>query len=69
VAKTLGSRQARPATRRLAGARKAAEAAVEADTYQVAIEPGITAPRATGRDIRRHKASSYDRHPVMPEGA
>jgi hypothetical protein len=34
---------------------------VEADTYQITVEPGITitAPRATGRDVRRHKASNY----------
>ncbi len=46
----------------LAHARKTAEVTVEADTYQITIEPGsiITAPRATSRDIRRHKASNYD---------
>ena len=35
---------------------------MEADTYQVTVEPGITitAPRTTSRDIRRHKASNYD---------
>jgi hypothetical protein len=35
---------------------------VESDTYQIAVEPGITitAPRTTSRDIRRHKASNYD---------
>jgi hypothetical protein len=45
----------------LAHARKTAEVSVEADTYQVTVEPGITitAPRATSRDIRRHKASNY----------
>jgi hypothetical protein len=34
---------------------------VEADTYQIAVEPGITitAPRTTSRDIKRHKASNY----------
>jgi len=34
---------------------------VESDTYQIPVEPGITitAPRATSRDIRRHKASNY----------
>ena len=42
----------------LAHARKTAEISVEADTYQVTVEPGvtITAPRTTSRDIRRHKA-------------
>ena len=40
---------------------KTAEVSVEADTYQVTVEPGITitAPRTTSRDIRRHKASNY----------
>ena len=34
---------------------------MESDTYQIAIEPGITitAPRTTSRDIKRHKASNY----------
>ena len=47
----------------LAHARKTAEVRVEADTYQVTVEPGstITSPRATSRDIRRHKASNYSR--------
>ena len=47
----------------LAHARKTAEVSVEADTYQVTVEPGITitAPRTTSRDIRRHKASNYAR--------
>ncbi len=42
-------------------ARKIAEVTVQADIYQVAVEPGITmtAPRTTARDIRRHKASNY----------
>jgi hypothetical protein len=46
----------------LAHARKAVQVAVGPDTYQVAVEPGITvtAPRTASRDIRRHKASSYD---------
>ena len=41
----------------LAHARKTAVVTVEADTYQITIEPGIaiTAPRTTSRDIRRHK--------------
>jgi Transposase len=45
----------------LAHARKTAEVTVEADTYQITVDPGITitAPRTTSRDIRRHKASSY----------
>lgn len=32
----------------------------EADTNQIAVEPGITiaAPRTTSRDIKRHKASN-----------
>jgi hypothetical protein len=46
----------------LAHARKTAEVTVEADTYQITVEPRITitAPRTTSRDIRRHKASSYE---------
>jgi hypothetical protein len=46
----------------LAHARKTAEVTVEADTYQITVEPGITitAPRTTSRDITRHKASNYD---------
>lgn len=45
----------------LAHARKTAQITVEADTYQITVEPGITitAARTTSRDIRRHKASSY----------
>jgi hypothetical protein len=45
----------------LAHARKTVEVTVEADTYQVRVEPGITitAARTTSRDIRRHKASNY----------
>lgn len=44
-------------------ARRTAEVTVQSDSYQITIEPGviITAPRATSRDIRRHKASSYER--------
>jgi transposase InsO family protein len=40
---------------------KTVEITVEHDTLQVSVEPGIviTAPRTTGRDIRRHKASNY----------
>ena len=46
----------------LAHARKTVEVTVQADTYQITVEPGIiiTAPRITSRDIRRHKASNYD---------
>lgn len=45
----------------LARARKTAEVTVEADTYQITVDPGvtITAPRTTSSDIRRHKASNY----------
>jgi hypothetical protein len=45
----------------LAHGRKTAGMSVEADTCRCTVEPGITitAPRATGRDIRRHKASNY----------
>jgi hypothetical protein len=45
----------------LAHASKTVQVTVEADTYQVTVEPGITVtgPRAASRDIRRHKASSY----------
>jgi hypothetical protein len=46
-------------------ARKTAQVTIEADTYQISVEPGtiITAPRTTSRDIRRHKASNYDSRP------
>jgi hypothetical protein len=42
-------------------ARKTAQITVEADTYQITVEPGITvtAARTTSRDIKRHKASHY----------
>jgi hypothetical protein len=45
----------------LAHARKTAEVTVEAGTYQITVDPGITitAPRTTSRDIKRHKASNY----------
>jgi hypothetical protein len=45
----------------LGHARKIAEVIVDADTYQITVEPGvsITAPRNTSRDIKRHKASAY----------
>jgi hypothetical protein len=45
----------------LAHARKTVEVTVGPDTYQVAVETGITvtAARTTSRDIRRHKASNY----------
>ncbi len=40
---------------------KTAEVTVDADTYQVTVEPGITltAPRRDSWDIKRHKASHY----------
>jgi hypothetical protein len=40
---------------------KTAEVSVEADIYQITVEPGITitGARTTSRDIRRHKASNY----------
>jgi hypothetical protein len=52
----------------LAHARKTVEITVEADTYQITVEPGITitAPRTTSSDIRRHKASNYS--PEVPPG-
>lgn len=45
-----------------AHARKTAGVTVDADTYQITVEPSITitAPRTTSSDIRRHKASSYE---------
>jgi len=44
---------------------KTAEVTVEADTFQIAVEPGIviTAPRTTSRAILRQKASRYDATP------
>jgi hypothetical protein len=41
--------------------RKTVAVTVRPDTYQVAVEPGltVTAARTASRDIRRHKASSY----------
>ena len=46
----------------LAHARKTVEITVGADTYEIAVEPGITvtAARTSSRDIRRHKASNYE---------
>ena len=46
----------------LAHARKTVQVTVGPDTYQVAVETGITvtAARTGSRDIRRHKASNYD---------
>ena len=40
---------------------KTAEVSVEADIYQITVEPGITitAARTTSRDIRRHNSSNY----------
>jgi Integrase core domain len=45
----------------LAHARKTVQVTVGPDTYQVAVETGITvtAARTASRDIRRHKASNY----------
>jgi hypothetical protein len=45
----------------LSHARQTAHVTVEADTYQITVEPGITitAARTTSRDIKRHKASVY----------
>jgi len=42
-------------------ARKSVQVIVGPDTYQIAVEPGITvtAPRTSSRDIRRRKASNY----------
>ena len=47
----------------LTHARKTAQVTVEADTYQITVEDSITltVPRLTSRDIRRHKASNYNR--------
>jgi|SRR5215470_12879288 len=44
-------------------ARETAEVTIGADTYQISVNDGttITAPRTTSRDIRRHKASNYQR--------
>jgi hypothetical protein len=40
---------------------KIAEVTVEADTYLITVDPGITitAPRNGSRDIKRQKASNY----------
>ena len=40
---------------------KTANVTIDADTYQITVEDGIAfaAPRATSRDIKRHKASNY----------
>lgn len=45
----------------LAHARKTVQVTVGPDTYQIAVEPGITvtAARTGSRDVRRHKASNY----------
>ena len=40
--------------------RQAAEITVEVSTYRITVEPSITAPRTSSRDIKRHKASDYD---------
>jgi transposase InsO family protein len=46
----------------LGHARKTVQVSIGPDTYQIAVEPGITitAPRTSSRDIRRHKASNYN---------
>jgi transposase InsO family protein len=46
----------------LAHSRKTVQVTVGPDTYQVAVETGITvtAARTASRDIKRHKASSYN---------
>jgi hypothetical protein len=53
----------------LAHARKTVQVTVGSDTHEIAVEPGITVtvPRSASRDIRRHKASNYNRHPAAPE--
>jgi hypothetical protein len=40
---------------------KIAHVTIEADTFQITVDDGITltAPRTTSREIRRHKASTY----------
>jgi hypothetical protein len=45
----------------LAHADKTVQVSVGPNTYEVAVEPGITvtAARTTSRDIRRHEASNY----------
>ncbi len=45
----------------LTHARKTVQVTVGPDTYQIAVETGITvtAARTSSRDIRRHKASNY----------
>jgi hypothetical protein len=55
----------------LVHARKTVQVSVGPDTYQITVEPGIsvTAARTASRDIRRHKASNYDRYPAAPEDA
>jgi transposase len=51
---------------------KTADITIEANTYRITIEDALTfiAPRATSRDIRRHKASRYPRpqagRPIRP---
>jgi hypothetical protein len=50
----------------LSHARKTVQVTVGTDTYEIAVEPGITvtAARATARDIRRRKASNYPSPPT-----
>jgi hypothetical protein len=40
---------------------KTAQITIEAHTFQITVEPGITitAARTSSRDIQRHKASDY----------
>jgi transposase InsO family protein len=55
----------------LGHARKTVQVSVGPDTYRITVEPGITvtAARTASRDIRRHKASSYDRNPAAADGS
>ena len=51
---------------------KTIQVSVEAGIYVITVEPGIivTAPRTASRDIRRHRASSYQppQGLVRPDG-
>jgi transposase InsO family protein len=55
----------------LGHAGKTVQVSVGPDTYQITVEPGITvtAARTTSRDIRRHKASSYDQNPAAADSS
>ena len=46
----------------LTHARKTVQVSVGSDSYQIAVEPGITVTAGPDhcRDIRPHKASNYD---------